>query len=125
MKTTITTIFLFFSMVSNLYSQIILDHIVDSTNLIYWFRPVQISENETKYYIADTASNTFNLYNMDFTPFMLNIPVPEPFINMTGSTPALFQAIYISRTLFDCDSTNIEFAYEAATDPFQTFYIMR
>jgi hypothetical protein len=56
---------------------------------------------------------------MDFTPFMTNIAVPEPFANLT------FQVIYVSRSLFDCDSSNIEYAYEASTNSAKTFYIMR
>lgn len=82
--------------------------------------PIQISSTETKYLIADTATNTFSLYNMDFTPFMLNITVPEPY------GPAIFQVLYVSRTLFDCDSTNIEYIYESCYGGgLHPFYIMR
>jgi hypothetical protein len=57
---------------------------------------------------------------MDFTPFLLNIAVPEPFGVST------FQVIYVTRTLFDCDSTNIEYAYESSLgDNNHPFYIMR
>ena len=82
--------------------------------------PVQISPTETKYLFADSVTNTFSLYNMDFTPFMLNIAVPEPFATWT------FQVIYVTRSLFDCDTSNIEYVYESSlgnnTHP---FYIMR
>ena len=105
-------------------AQITLDTIIDSTNMAFWFKPVQLGDNESKYYLADTANNTFDLYNMDFTPFLINIQVPEPFIS-NGPIPSIFQAIYITRSLFDCDSTTIEYAYEAATHSERTFYIMR
>src|SRR5689334_14495004 len=71
----------------------------------YDFYPVQISNTETKYVSLDTSSNTFNLYNMDFTPFMLNIAVPEPYYSPDSNY--LYQVIYVSRSLFDCESTNI------------------
>ena len=36
----------------------------------FWI--AQISASESKYYIGDTVTNTFSLYNMDFTPFITN-----------------------------------------------------
>jgi len=93
-------------------AQITLDAIVEPLGIGYDFYTVQISENETKYFQADTSTNTFDLYNMDFSPFLTDIEVPEPF-NITSAAP--MQALYISRTLFDCDSTNIEYAYYSTT----------
>ena len=82
--------------------------------------PVQISATETKYLFADSTTNTFSLYNMDFTPFLLNVPVPEPFATWT------FQVLYVTRTLFDCDSSNIEYVYESSLgNNNHPFYIMR
>ena len=66
-------------------------------SLGYNFWIAQISETESKYYIGDTVANTFSLYNMDFTPFLTNIPVPTPFLS------EYYQVLYITRTLFDCD----------------------
>src|ERR1051325_10919212 len=92
-------------------AQISLDTIIKPWNgLGYDFYPVQISSTETKYYFQDTLTNTFSLYNMDFTPFMLNIVVPEPFLPYTRA----FEVFYISRSLFDCDSSNIEYVYHAS-----------
>lgn len=114
-------LFGFLFLCNNLKAQITLDHIVNSANMTYYFNPVQISSTETKYYMADTVANTFSLYNMDFTPFLINVVVPESFNN--GST--IFRAIYITRALFDCDTSNIEYAYEAATNSNEKFRIMR
>jgi len=101
-------------------AQITLDTVVTSQSGIgSSFYTVQISSNETKYLYEDSLTNTFSLYNMDFTPFLTSIPVPEPFDNWT------FQVQYVSRSLFDCDSTNIEFVYEAPTTGYKSFYIMR
>lgn len=105
-------------------AQITLDTTVYPADLIYFFNPVQISSTETKYYVGDTVTNTFNLYNMDFTPFLMNVVVPEPFIKL-GAVPSIFRAIYITRALFDCDTSNIEYAYESASTGWETFYIMR
>jgi hypothetical protein len=73
----------------------------------YDFKTVQISNTETKYFQADTITNTFNLYNMDWTPFITNVAVPIPF----SYSSYFYQCLYITRTLFDCDSTNIEYLY--------------
>ncbi len=106
-----------------LAAQIMLDTILPMSQIGmgYDFKTVQISDHETKYYLADTVTNTFCLYNMDFSPFMLNIQVPEPFDMHNG----LFQVLYLTRTLFDCDSTNIEYAYYSPSNIFKPFRIMR
>lgn len=106
--------------------QITLDTVVHPWNLIgYDFYPVQISDSETKYYFQDTLTNTFSLYNMDFSPFLMNVSVPEPFNPFVYN----YLAIYISRSLFDCDSSNIEYAYTAVGSGMsganKSFYIMR
>lgn len=108
MKKTLIIIFCFLSFwVKKADAQITLDTIISPLGIGFDFYTVQISEDETKYYFADTNTNTFSLYNMDFTPFIENIAVPEPFANFG------YFALYISRTLFDCDSTNIEYLYQA------------
>jgi hypothetical protein len=113
-------IYLFLFISSTSYSQITIDNTIDSiTSIGQDFFTVQISQSETKYLFEDPINNTFSLFNMDFSPFMLNIVVPEPFDNWT------FQVLYVSRSLFDCDSTNIEYVYEASTSTIKRFYIMR
>lgn len=104
-------------------AQISLDTIIPQTytGLGHGFKAVQISSTETKWFFIDTVANTFSLYNMDFTPFMLNIAVPEPFT----ATPALYSVLYLSRALFDCDSSNIEYAYYCTTDRSRPFRILR
>jgi hypothetical protein len=105
---------------SNAIAQINLEHIVyPQSGIGDDFYLAQISDTETKYVLCDTNSNTFSLFNMDFSPFLLNVSVPEPFSNFT------FQAIYISRSLFDCDTSNIEYVYESPTNNTKTFRIVR
>src|ERR1043165_6491616 len=85
------------------------------------FKPVQISSTETKWFFADTTNNTFSLFNMDFTPFITNVVVPEPFAPASSS----MQALYITRSLFDCDSTNIEYAYYSPRNIGKSFKVLR
>ena len=120
-KLVILTIFLMsFLCFKSSNAQITLDNIVTPHDGIgFDFYTVDISPTETKYLFEDTVTNTLSLYNMDFTPFMLNIAVPEPFGLWTH------QVLYVSRSLFDCDSTNIEYVYESPTIGTNTFYIMR
>lgn len=96
-------------------AQITLDTIIPTNGFYmgYTFNIVQISQSETKYFYADTTANTFNLYNMDWTPFMTNVSVPLPF-NFSNYG---YQCLYITRTLFDCDSSNIEYLYTSPTGP--------
>ncbi len=103
-------------------AQITLDTIVQTSGFYvgYNFKTVQISATETKYFYADTVTNTFNLYNMDWTPFMTNIAVPVPFNNFT------YQCLYITRELFDCDPSNIEYLYTAPNGAIdRKLYVMR
>lgn len=58
---------------------------------------------------------------MDFTPFAVNIAVPEPF----APSSSYMQALYITRTLFDCDSSNIEFAYYTPKNIGKPFKVLR
>jgi hypothetical protein len=118
---TLRFVFLFLCIFSKAcFSQITLEHTVfPQTGMGDDFYLAQISETETKYVLCDTVTNTFSLFNMDFTPFLSNISVPEPFSHFD------FQAIYITRTLFDCDSSNIEYIYESTTDNTKMFRIVR
>lgn len=103
-------------------AQIILDTILGPVMRGTDFYMAQISPTETKYVFLDTISNTFSLHNMDFTPFLSNISVPEPF----ALTTAQMQPVYITRALFDCDTSNIEYAFESPVNSYhKPFRIMR
>ena len=92
-------------MTHKLSAQITLEQQVDTFSIGYYFKAVHISDTETKWFIADTSGTFFNLFNLDWTPFLTNIALPEPM----GFN---FQVLYITRSLFDCDTSNIEFMYE-------------
>ncbi len=88
-------------------AQITLEYVNDTLAFGYFYC-TEIARGESKYVSMDINTNSFSLYNMDMSPYLLNIQIP-------GGTDSLkdgFAVIYISRTLFDCDSNNIEYAYE-------------
>ncbi len=103
------------------FSQVTLDYDVDSVN-IGTFYPIDLGGNNFKFLKLNTAANTFTLYNMNMTVYMtVAIPPSAPTL-ASGYIP-----IYVTTTLFDCDSTNIEYAY---SNPYasviaDTFYIFR
>jgi hypothetical protein len=103
-------------------AQITLDRQIDSSAYGLLWRMVQISPTETKYFFADTLNQSFSLYNMDFSPFITNIPVPDPF---AFTSPLHFEVYYITRALFDCDTSNIEYVFAAPQNGHKPFRIYR
>jgi hypothetical protein len=84
------------------------------------FRITNLGNNNYKYVVANYHDSNFSLYNLDHTPYMLNIPVP--LLTTTGS----YNISYITSTLFDCDSTNIEYVLlNVDAQPTSKFYIYR
>ena len=53
-------------------------------------------------------------------PYLLNIQM-----SVTDSISNGFNVVYISKTMFDCDSTNIEYAYNYPNDIHHKFRIFR
>jgi hypothetical protein len=86
------------------------------------FYIAQISESETKYVLLDTTNSTFSLYNLDFSFFIKDVELPEP-LSYSSNSP--MQPLYITRALFDCDSTNIEYAYYSPNGVNKKFRVMR
>lgn len=58
-----------------------------------------------KYVVYTPDSSRFSLFNLDHSPFLLNIPIP-----LSISLSAPYWLGYITTSLFDCDSTTIEYA---------------
>lgn len=88
-------------------AQITLEHALDSTygDLFYC---TDIGGNDFKYVKLNTTMNSFSLYNMDMSPYLMNVIIPVT----DDSIIQGFTVIYITKTLFDCDSSNIEYVYE-------------
>ncbi len=99
-------------------AQITLEQVFDSTNIGFDFYITDIGNNNSKYVFIDTTANSFSLYNLDGSPFMINIATPDPI--MPDYTVA-----YITNSLFDCDSTNIEYAFMSYQNYYKPFRILR
>lgn len=99
-------------------AQITLEHVFDSTNMGLNFYITDIGNNNSKYVFIDTVANTFSLYNLDATPFLLNIATPDAIMPD-------YSIAYVSNSLFDCDSNNIEYAFMSYLNQNRPFRILR
>ena len=100
MKRLFSLLFVFGGIIQG-FSQITLEH----SFYIYHkaFYVSDIGNNDYKYIISDSIG--FSLYNLDYSPYLLNIVSPIPVFQ----PPTYYQISYITKTLFDCDSTNVEY----------------
>lgn len=74
------------------------------------FELVELDSSEFKYLLLDYGNSVFNLYNLDYTLFQtVNIPVVWANFN--------YRVHYISRSLFDCDTSNIEYLIDVQCVP--------
>jgi len=80
-----------------------------------------IGNNEFKFVFMNSIQNSFSLYNMDMSPYMTNIQIPSTGDSLTQG----FSVIYITKTLFDCDSTNIEYVFSDPISGRKPFYVYR
>src|SRR4051812_28131146 len=108
-----------FGKVDDVFAQINLQFSLDSTG-IQTFYCADIGNHNNKYVFMNLVKNSFSLYNMDMTPFLTNVSIP-----VADSIKNGFKVIYVSRTLFDCDSNNIEYVYENPGDIKQAFRVFR
>lgn len=80
-----------------------------------------IGGGDFKYVSINQKANGFSLYNMDMSPYLTNVIVPTT----TDSIKNGFIVTYITKTMFDCDSTNIEYVYESPVAGRKPFKILR
>lgn len=85
------------------------------------FYCTDIGGGDFKYVSVNQKTNGFSLYNMDMSPYLSNVIVPTA----TDSIKNGFVVIYITKTLFDCDSTNIEYAYQSPFGGIKPFKVFR
>jgi len=102
-------------------AQITLEHtytsLPDQANNIFI---TNIGNNNYKYVDWDMFGNQFSLFNIDHTPYMLNIQMPA------GDSAKFYHLGYITNSLFDCDSSNIEYALIGNyANPAKSFLIYR
>jgi hypothetical protein len=78
---------------------------------------IDLGNNDYKYVIQDSTG--FRLFNLDHSPYLTVVP-PIPIFQ----PPSYYEVSYISKTLFDCDSTNIEYVITRGNHP-SNFYVYR
>jgi|SRR6185436_1127737 len=78
-----------------------------------------LGNNNYKYCTVDFYNDKFSLYNLDHSPFMLNISTA---ISLQSG---VFWVGYITTTLFDCDSSNIEYVLTSTASSTLPFYVYR
>ena len=113
-KPLLITASIFMLCTANIKAQVTYEHtFITKTHVNLGFQEfflTDLGNNNYKYVIYQYgysgSGSSFSLYNMDYTPFMLNIHIPLSSDSMNYS----YRLGYITSTLFDCDSTNIEYA---------------
>ena len=94
----------------NINAQITFEHsyAISVTGQGEEFFLTNLGNNNYKYVIYDYTNSRFSLYNLNHTPYLINIQIPFSVVDTI--TNSYYRLGYISSTLFDCDSTNIEYA---------------
>ncbi len=82
-----------------------------------WFFVTDIGDNNYKYVLHDYYTDIVSLYNLDHTLY-LNIQIP-----ISSDTGIRYSIGYITNRLFDCDSSNLEYALlpENSIYPFKVY----
>jgi hypothetical protein len=101
-------------------AQIILEHTIDSVGVPYFYY-TDIGNNDFKYVFLNQSTNSFSLYNLNMDPYLTNINIPVT----NDSILQGFGVVYITKSLFDCDTNNIEYVFENPYDVFHKFRILR
>lgn len=118
MKKNVSYLFLLLSV--SLYGQITYEHTYPFVNgpSMARIQLVDIGNNDYKYIYSDYLTNELKIFNIDHTPF-LTIAVPISLIDHNE-----YNIGYVTKSLFDCDTTMIEYAIMAGQYR-RNFYIYR
>src|SRR5688572_11694672 len=101
------------------FAQVTIEHTYQIQNPNNFY-VTDIGNNNFKYVYIDT-SVSFSVYNIDHTPFLTGFVPPVSIDWASGRSVG-----YITTSLFDCDSTTLEYAVlPAGSTPTQNFYIYR
>jgi hypothetical protein len=109
----------FFLMVcSHLNGQIVLEQVYPSSNFTKDLIVVNLGYDDYKYIVIDYYNDLIDIYNINHSPFMLGLTPP------VSLDSGIISPGYFSRSLFDCDSSTIEYAL---WDPISlgSFYVYR
>ena len=97
-------------------AQVTLDHTFYYYHKTFWV--TDIGNNDIKYIIEDSSG--FSIYNLDYTLYLGPVLPPIPLFQ----PPSYYEIAYVTKSLFDCDSTNVEYVLTAPQYE-GNFYIYR
>lgn len=80
----------------------------------------QLDSATHKYVLFDPQNSQFTIYNLNHSVY-LNVSIPITYV--TGSSQ--YQIAYVTKSLFDCDTSNIEYALSFLGDGFSSSYPKR
>lgn len=102
-----TILFLFIMLAQLTFGQVTLENIYPNvySGTSKHFSFIQLDSMTYKYALFDPNGSQFTLYNLNHSVY-LNVTIPITFV--AGS--AQYQIAFVTKSLFDCDSTNIEYA---------------
>lgn len=103
------------------FGQITLEFTLDTCWNADRFYVTDIGNSDYKYVFLDPQTNSFSLKNLDMSPYLMNIAIPAT----AGSLAQGFTVAYVTKALFDCDSTTIEYVFEHTSSLSSKFSILR
>ncbi len=98
------------------FGQITFEHSYYIQKTQFWV--TNIGNDDYKYVFEDSSG--FSVYNLDHSPYLINIVPPVPLFQL----PNVYEIAYLTKSLFDCDSTNIEYAV-SSTNYVGNYYVFR
>ena len=107
MKKQITLLLLLFTQV--VYGQVTLEHTYPNTldNAPKCLMYTKLDSVTPKYILFDLPSSKFTIYNLNHSVFLtVNIPITYNFGNSS------YTIAYVTKSLFDCDPSNIEYVID-------------
>ncbi len=103
-------------------AQITYEHTYPGPGSVTQSRPLQMinmGNNDFKYAYVDYSTNELKLFNLNHTPY-ITISLPIPLIN-SGE----YVVAYVTKSLFDCDTTMFEYAIMPQSNSSNNFYVYR
>lgn len=105
-------------LIGQVSAQITLEHTFDSVSYGRDFYITDIGNNNSKFVFIDATANSFDLLNLDGTPYLTDIPTPDPI-------EPDYTVAYVTNALFDCDSSTLEYAFMSYLNGYLPFRVLR
>jgi len=102
-------------------AQVTLENIYPNTISVPKFLMfAQLDSSTYKYILFDQQNSQFTIYNLNHSIY-LNVLIPITFVSGISQ----YQIAYVTKSLFDCDTSNIEYALSFLGNGFPTSYPKR